>query len=92
MFPVHGAPDDFVRFAPKGLHLLFEDFRILHFENLRNYCSLMCLFLQNTEDFGGWRAESRQRIFVLPLILGLRLIGMIFLILRPFFVLRKYAQ
>lgn len=75
LFPIHGAPDDYVRYTPSGLVDLFRDFEIKKVECLGNYFSIVALMLQHTSRGGFFRVTRRQKYLLLPLIVLSRLAG-----------------
>ena len=84
LFPVHGSPDDYVRYTPSGLIELFRDFEIEKVECLGNYFSVVALMLQHTRRGGFFRVTKRQKYLIFPFVVLSRLAGAAFLITSRF--------
>lgn len=85
LFPIHGSPDDYVRYTPSGLVELFGDFDIRRVECLGNYFSIVALMLQHTRRGGFFRVTRRQKYLIFPLVVLSRLAGAGFLLTSGFF-------
>lgn len=85
LFPIHGAPDDYVRYTPSGLVDLFGAFEIKKVECLGNYFSVVALLLQHTRRGGFFRVTRRQKYLIFPLVVLSRLAGAAFLLASGLF-------